>query len=142
MTTTGVAPTCHIQKGPVIFIYQTCLLRIFVKSKSKESATETVVFCAHFMILAVYYRLVFLSVRSLETGQCRLEALLLLQGVVIKNRTAHASVIETQTLENFRSSQRVFSETFFQIWYTALLQCTKSMSVHFVLLKLILEQHL
>lgn len=32
--------------------------------------------------------------------------LLLLQGVVIKNRTAHASVIETQTLENFTWLQR------------------------------------
>lgn len=59
-----------------------------------------VVFCSHFMILAVYYRLVFLSVRSLETGQCRFEALLLLQGVVIKNRTAHALMTEAQTLEN------------------------------------------
>ncbi len=71
-----------------------------MKSKSKQSATETVAFCVHFMILAVYYRSVFLSVRSLETGRCRFEALLLLQGLVIKNRTAHASVIETQTLEN------------------------------------------
>lgn len=43
---------------------------------------------------------VFLSVRSLETGQCRFEALLLLQGVVIKNRTAHAPMTEIQTLEN------------------------------------------
>ena len=73
-----------------------------MKSKSKKSVTEKVVFCAHFLIVAVYDRLVFLFARSMETEQCRFEALLLLQGVMIKNRTAHASVIETQTLGNFR----------------------------------------
>lgn len=98
-------PTFHMisQKKTyyIIFICHTCLLRIVVKSKSKESATETVAFCAHFMILAVHHRYFCLSGVWKRDG-AGFEALLLLQGVVIKNRTAHASVIETQTLENLR----------------------------------------
>lgn len=60
--------------------------------------TETTASSAHFYDFSHIWH----HVGIFAAGQCRSEArllLLLLQGVVIKNRTAHALMIENQTLE-------------------------------------------